>query len=67
MPFAWSNTGISVSEMPKGLGGMGRFLSYVGFNAATFDPTSHTLMPLVACSPSTAPGAVCVIQGTRRP
>jgi hypothetical protein len=63
LPFAWTNTGISVSEMPKGLGGMGPFLTYVGFNAATFDPTSHTLMPLVACSPFTAPGAVCVIQG----
>ena len=62
MPFAWSNTGISVSEMPKGLGGAGPFLSYVGFNAATFDPTTRALTPLQDCSVSTAPGSVCVTQ-----
>ena len=61
MPFAWSNTGISVSEMPKGLGGVGPFLTYVGFNAATFDPTTRTLHPL-DCSVSTAPGSVCVTE-----
>jgi hypothetical protein len=61
MPFAWSNTGISVSEMPKGLGGVGPFLTYHGFNAATFDPTTRTLHPL-DCSVSTAPGSVCVTE-----
>jgi len=61
MPFAWSNTGISVSEMPKGLGGMGPFLTYVGFNAATFDLATRTLHPL-DCSVSTAPGSVCVTE-----
>jgi hypothetical protein len=62
LPFAWTNTGISVSEMPKGLGGMGPFLTYVGFNAATFDPTTRALTPLQDCSVSTAPGSVCVTQ-----
>jgi hypothetical protein len=61
MPFAWSNTGISVSEMPEGLGGVGPFLTYYGFNAATFDPTTRTLHPL-DCSPSTAPGSVCITE-----
>jgi hypothetical protein len=60
MPFAWSNTGISVSERPKGLGGAGPFLSYFGFNPATFDPTTRALTSLQDCSVSTAPGAVCV-------
>ncbi|HEY6468601.1 MAG TPA: hypothetical protein VI434_02430 [Candidatus Dormibacteraeota bacterium] len=61
LPFAWSSTGISVSEMPKGVGGMGPFLTYVGFNAATFDPTTRTLHPQ-DCSVSTAPGSVCVTE-----
>jgi hypothetical protein len=60
MPFAWSNTGISVSERPKGLGGAGPFLNYFGFNPATFDPTTRALTSLQECSVSTAPGAVCV-------
>ena len=62
MPFAWSNTGISVSERPKGLGGAGPFLSYFGFNPATFDPTTRALTSLRECSVSTAPGGVCVTQ-----
>ena len=61
LPFAWSNTGISVSEMPKGLGGVGPFLTYVGFNAATFDLPTRTLHPL-DCSVSTAPASVCVTE-----
>jgi hypothetical protein len=61
MPFAWSNIGISVSEMPEGLGGVGPFLTYYGFNAATFDPITRTLHPL-DCSVSTAPGSVCVTE-----
>jgi hypothetical protein len=61
MPFAWSNTGISVSEMPEGLGGVGPFLTYYGFNAATFDPITRTLHPL-DCSVSTAPSSVCVTE-----
>jgi hypothetical protein len=62
LPFAWSNTGISVSERPKGLGGAGPFLNYTGFNAATFDPTSRSLARPRACPASITPGSVCVTQ-----
>ena len=50
MPFGWSNTGISVSEMPKGLGGVGPFLTYVGFNPATFDLTTRALTQPQKCT-----------------
>jgi hypothetical protein len=60
LPFAWTNTGISVSEMPKGLGGAGPFLSYVGFNAATFDPTTRALTQPQECTVSNQSGSVCV-------
>jgi hypothetical protein len=60
MPFAWSNTGISVSEMPKGLGGAGPFLSYVGFNPATFDLTTRALTQPPKCTISNQSGSVCV-------
>jgi hypothetical protein len=60
LPFAWSNTGISVSEMPKGLGGAGPFLSYVGFNPATFDPTTRRLTQPQECTVSNQSGSVCV-------
>jgi hypothetical protein len=63
MPFAWSNTGISVSEMPKGLGGAGPFLTYVGFNPATFDLTTRALTQPPACTVSNQSGSVCVTQG----
>jgi hypothetical protein len=62
MPFAWSNTGISVSEMPKGLGGAGPFLTYVGFNAATFDLTTRALTQPQKCTVSNQSGSVCVTQ-----
>src|SRR4029077_6203889 len=62
MPFAWSNTGISVSERPKGLGGAGPFLNYSGFNPATFNPTTRALTSLQDCSVATAPAGVCVTQ-----
>jgi hypothetical protein len=62
LPFAWSNTGISVSEMPKGLGGAGPFLSYVGFNAATFDLTTRALTQPQECTVSNQSGSVCVTQ-----
>ena len=60
LPFAWNNTGISVSELPKGLGGAGPFLSYVGFNPATFDPTTRALTQPQKCTVSNQSGSVCV-------
>lgn len=71
MPFAWSNTGISVAEMCKGLGGAGPFLEFTGCAQATFDPTTRALTPLIVnndgegylCSVPTAPGSVCVTEG----
>ena len=62
MPFGWSNTGISVSEMPKGLGGAGPFLTYVGFNPATFDLTTRALTQPQECTVSNQSGSVCVTQ-----
>jgi hypothetical protein len=72
MPFAWSNTGISVAEMCKGLGGAGPFLEFTGCAQATFDPTTRALTPLIVntdgegylCSVPTAPGSVCVTEGS---
>jgi hypothetical protein len=46
IPFAWSNPGISVSEMSKGLGVVGLFLQFTGCAQATFDPTTGALTQL---------------------
>lgn len=62
MPFGWSTSGISVSEMPKGLGGAGPFLTYVGFNAATFDLTTRALTQPQECTVFNQSGSVCVTQ-----
>ena len=62
MPFAWTTTGISVSERPKGLGGAGPFLNYSRFNAATFDLTTRTLTQPQECPVSNQSGSVCVTQ-----
>ena len=62
MPFGWSTTGISVSEMPKGLGGAGPFLTYVGFNPATFDLTTRALTQPQKCTVFNQSGSVCVTQ-----
>ncbi len=71
MPFAWSTTGISVSEMCKGLGGMGPFLEWTGCAQATFNPTTRALTQTPTnyagggegylCPASIAPGSACVI------
>jgi hypothetical protein len=64
MPFAWTTTGISVSEMCKGLGGVGPFLQFTGCGQATFDPTTRALTQLQDLCPATvAPGSVCVANG----
>jgi len=71
MPFAWSTTGISVSEMCKGLGGVGPFLQFTGCAQATFNPTTRTLVqtPInnkwggYLCPATVAPGSVCVMSG----
>ncbi|MFI5286042.1 MAG: hypothetical protein ACHQ4F_06960 [Candidatus Dormibacteria bacterium] len=68
MPFAWSTTGISVSEMCKGLGGVGPFLEWTGCAQATFNPTTRTLTQVQVnntwggylCPATVAPGSVCV-------
>ena len=62
LPFAWTSTGISVSERPKGLGGAGPFLDYTAFNAATFDLTARTLTQPRQCPISDQSGSVCVTQ-----
>ncbi len=71
MPFAWSNAGISVSEMCKGLGGVGPFLQFTGCAQATFNPTTRTLTQVQVnntwggylCPATIAPGSVCVEDG----
>jgi hypothetical protein len=64
MPFAWSTTGIAISEMCKGLGGVGPFLQFTGCAQATFDPTTRALTQLQDLCPATvAPGSVCVANG----
>ena len=71
MPFAWSTTGISVSEMCKGLGGVGPFLQFTGCAQATFYPTTRKLVqtPInndgygYLCPVTVAPGSVCVNEG----
>jgi hypothetical protein len=71
MPFAWSTTGISVSEMCKGLGGVGPFLQFTGCAQATFNPTTRTLVqtPInntwggYLCPATVTPGSVCVEDG----
>src|ERR1022692_300753 len=71
MPFAWSTTGISVSEMCKGLGGVGPFLEWTGCAQATFNPTTRTLVqtPINSewggylCPATVTPGSVCVEDG----
>jgi hypothetical protein len=71
MPFAWSTSGISVSEMCKGLGGVGPFLQFTGCAQATFNPTTRTLVqtPInnawggYLCPATVAPGSVCVEDG----
>jgi hypothetical protein len=71
MPFAWSTTGISVSEMCEGLGGVGPFLAFTGCAQATFNPTTRTLTqtPInnhwggYLCPAAVAPGSVCVMKG----
>jgi hypothetical protein len=64
MPFAWSTTGIAVSEMCKGLGGVGPFLQFTGCAQATFDPTTRALTQLQDLCPATvAHGSVCVANG----
>ncbi len=75
MPFAWSTTGISVSEMCKGLGGVGPFLQFTGCAQATFNPTTRTLVqtPIntewggYLCPATVAPGSVCVEDGDFEP
>ncbi len=62
LPFAWTSTGISVSERPKGLGGAGPFLDYTAFNAATFDPITRRLTQPRECTASDQSGSVCVTQ-----
>jgi hypothetical protein len=73
MPFAWSTTGISVSEMCKGLGGVGPFLEWTGCAQATFSPSTRALtqVPInydgaggYLCPASIAPGSVCVTEGS---
>jgi hypothetical protein len=73
MPFAWSTTGISVSEMCKGLGGVGPFLQFTGCAQATFSPTTQALKqtPInyaggggYLCPASIAPGSACVTVGS---
>ena len=73
MPFAWSTTGISVSEMCKGLGGVGPFLEWTGCAQATFNPSTRALtqVPInydggggYLCPASIAPGSVCVTEGS---
>ncbi len=71
MPFAWSTTGISVSEMCKGLGGVGPFLEWTGCAQATFNPTTRMLVqtPINSewggylCPATVTPGSVCVEDG----
>lgn len=70
MPFAWSTTGISVSEWCKGIGGVGPF-EFTGCAGATFDPTTRVLTQIQVndnwggylCPAKVAPGSVCVSQG----
>jgi hypothetical protein len=72
MPFAWSTTGVSVSEMCKGLGGVGPFLQFTGCAQATFNPTTRTLVqtPInntwggYLCPATVTPGSVCVEDGS---
>jgi hypothetical protein len=67
MPFAWSTTGISVTEMCKGIGGVGPF-EFTGCAQATFDPTMRALTQLQVndnwggylCPVTVVPGSVCV-------
>ena len=71
MPFAWSTTGIAVSEMCKGLGGVGPFLQFTGCAQATFDLATRALTqtPInkdgggYLCPATVAPGSVCVASG----
>jgi hypothetical protein len=68
MPFAWNTTGISVSEMCKGLGGVGPFLEWTGCAQATFNPSTRALtqVPInntwggYLCPVTVVPGSVCV-------
>ena len=46
----------------KGLGGAGPFLTYVGFNAATFDLTTRALTQPQKCTVFDESGSVCVTQ-----
>jgi hypothetical protein len=72
MPFAWSNAGITVSEMCKGLGGVGPFVDSIGCAQATFDPTTRVLTPFQVndngggylCPVTVVPGSVCVTEGS---
>jgi hypothetical protein len=70
MPFAWSTTGISVSEMCKGIGGVGPF-EFIDCARAMFNPTTRVLAQIqindtwggYLCPASIAPGSVCVTNG----
>jgi hypothetical protein len=63
-PFGWNSTGISVSQQPKGLGGVAPFGSFAEFGAVTFDPTTRTLGKSLQCTASNPSGSVCVTQAS---